>query len=414
MDRLLILLAILLFIDIYAFQAIRVLVQSWSDTARQTTYLAFWLVPLLGFTLLAIVQYYPASQWPKGWLTFIRAIFFIFYLSKFLIAGVLLIDDARRGLMAAYNWANPQEESNLGRSRFLSQLALALGGIPLFLLTYGMARNPYRYQLIRQRLPIRNLPDALQGLRIVHISDIHSGSFTNTHAVARAIDMINDQKPDLVFFTGDLVNNKAEEMEAYVDIFKQIRAQYGVFSILGNHDYGDYVEWPSAQAKAANMARLKSIHKQMGWTLLLNENRILNIHDEKVAIIGVENYSALARFPKYGDLNKAVQGVETTALRLLLSHDPTHWESQIIPQFPNIQATFSGHTHGMQFGIEIPGWIRWSPAQYVYKHWAGAYYQEGQWLYVNRGFGFLGYPGRVGILPEITLIELATEVSHAS
>jgi hypothetical protein len=316
--------------------------------------------------------------------------------------------------MAVYNWAKPQEEINLGRSRFLSQLALALGGIPLFLLTYGMARNPYRYQLVSQKLPIRNLPGALKGLRIVHISDIHSGSFNNASAVARAIDMINDQKPDLVFFTGDLVNNKADEMEPYIDIFKQIKARYGVFSILGNHDYGDYVEWPSAQAKTANLEQLKNTHKQLGWDLLLNENRVLNIQGENIAILGVENYSTLARFPKYGDLSKAYQGTEEAALRLLLSHDPTHWESQILPQFPDIQATFSGHTHGMQFGVEIPGWIKWSPAQYVYKQWAGAYHQEGQWLYVNRGFGFLGYPGRVGILPEITSIELAPEAAGIS
>lgn len=406
MSRLLILLLVLLAVDIYAFQAVRVLIQHWSAGARQWVYGFYWLVPLLGLGLLLLANSYPSADWPRGWFSFVRALFFIIYLSKFLVVGVLLIDDLRRVLMAAYQWVSPQQEVNLGRNRFLSQLALALGGVPLFLLTYGMARNPYRYQLVKERLRIHRLPSSLEGLRIVQISDIHSGSFTSPTSVARAIDIINAQDADLVFFTGDLVNNKAEEMLPYIDIFKGIKSKHGIFSIFGNHDYGDYVSWPSAQAKEDNLTQLKDVHRQLGWDLLLNENRLLSIAGEQIAIIGVENYSALPRFPKHGKLPEAYQGTEQAALKILLSHDPTHWDYEVTKSYPDIQLTLSGHTHGMQFGIEIPGWLKWSPAQYVYKQWAGAYQQNDQWLYVNRGFGFLGYPGRVGILPEITRLEL--------
>jgi predicted MPP superfamily phosphohydrolase len=206
------------------------------------------------------------------------------------------------------------------------------------------------------------------------------------------------------------VNNRAEEMEPFLDVFDKIRAKHGVYSVLGNHDYGDYVPWSSPEEKAANLDTLKGMQAQMGWKLLLNEHQLLNIRGEQVAVIGVENYSTHMRFPKYGDLKRAVQGTEEARLKLLLSHDPSHWESQVITEHPDIDLTFSGHTHGMQCGVEIPGWFKWSPVQYVYKQWAGLYRQGRQHLYVNRGLGFLGYPGRVGILPEITVLELSRKV----
>jgi predicted MPP superfamily phosphohydrolase len=278
--------------------------------------------------------------------------------------------------------------------------------VPFVSLTYGLLRNPYRYKVFRENLALKNLPEALSGLRIIQISDIHSGSFTFKEPVREAVSLINQLKPDLVFFTGDLVNNKADEMDDFMDVFDKIESRLGVFSIFGNHDYGDYVQWPSEQHKQANLDKLKAIHRALGWTLLTNENRILEVNGANLAIIGVENYSTHLRFPKYGDLNKAKEGTKGADIKLLLSHDPSHWNGQILPDHKDIAVTFSGHTHGMQFGIEIPGFLKWSPIQYVYKQWAGLYQSGDQYLYVNRGLGFLGYPGRVGILPEITCIDL--------
>lgn len=405
--RLLPLFIILLALDTYAFQAFRVLAQPWSEVARGWLYGFYWLLPALAIGMLLLSVTGALDSWNKNLVVFIRTFLIILYLSKFLVAGVLLIDDLRRGLTVVYDWvAGPEKPVDLSRSRFLTQLGLVLGGLPLVSLTYGMLRNPYRYRVHRQEMRISGLSKALAGLRIVQISDIHSGSFTQKEPVRKAIDLINGENPDLVFFTGDLVNNVATEAEPYIDVFENIKATHGVYSILGNHDYGDYVQWPNAQAKRQNREHLLGIHRRLGWDLLLNENRILTINGEKVGVIGVENYSAHPRFSKYGDLAAAYRGVEDTSLKLLLSHDPSHWEDQVVTQYPEIAATFSGHTHGMQFGIEIPGWIKWSPIQYVYKQWAGLYSRGRQYLYVNRGFGFLGYPGRVGILPEITVVTL--------
>jgi predicted MPP superfamily phosphohydrolase len=242
-------------------------------------------------------------------------------------------------------------------------------------------------------------------MKIVQISDVHSGSFTNKAAVANGIQKIMSLQPDMILFTGDLVNNKADEMLPYKDLFSQLKAPFGVFSVLGNHDYGDYVQWESRQHRDQNLVALKDTHAQMGWKLLLNEHVILDKDGDKMAVIGVENWSAKARFPKYGRLKEAYTGTEIAPFKILMSHDPSHWEAEVLPAFKDIDLMLSGHTHGMQFGVEIP-WLKWSPVQYVYKQWAGVYKNEDQRLYVNRGFGFIGYPGRVGILPEITLLEL--------
>jgi predicted MPP superfamily phosphohydrolase len=241
---------------------------------------------------------------------------------------------------------------------------------------------------------------------VVHISDIHSGSFTDKKAVERGVDMILNETPDLILFTGDLVNNKAEEMDQYADLFARLRAPLGVYSTLGNHDYGDYVEWSSPDEKRRNLERLKEIQETMGWRLLMNEHVVLERNGEQISLIGIENWSAKARFPKYGDLKKAYAGAEQYPFKILMSHDPSHWDAQVREEFRDIDLMLAGHTHGMQFGVEIPG-FRWSPVQYVYRRWAGLYEQENQKLYVNRGYGFIGYPGRVGILPEITVLELA-------
>lgn len=403
--RFLLLILFLLAIDFYAFQAFRMAMQGWSATARMVVTVVYWAIPIFALILMLVADFTNFPQTNKGTYTILRTVVFIAYISKFMILPILLIDDLRRLVTLAIAKFNNKSGVDVSRSRFLSQMGIVLGSIPFATLTYGIIRNPYRYKIFRETVKIDNLPAELEGLKIVQISDIHSGSFTFKEPVLNAIEMINEVNADLVFFTGDLVNNVADEMDNFMDVFDKIRSKYGVFSVLGNHDYGDYSSWSSPEAKKANLDKLKGIHKTLGWNLLLNENQVLELNGHPIAIIGVENYSMLARFPKYGDLNKAHQGTENAKLKLLLSHDPTHWDGQVLKLFQDIDITFSGHTHGFQFGIEIPG-FRWSPAQFMYKQWAGLYQQGKQYLYVNRGLGFLGYPGRVGILPEVTVIEL--------
>ncbi|NRB53845.1 MAG: metallophosphoesterase [Saprospiraceae bacterium] len=398
--------SILLALDIYGFQAFRYLVQNWSVTVRNIMYGVYWAIPVLAIGTMIVVNTVDVSDWNTNFKTYWRTFIFIAYISKLPLVSVLLIDDLRRGVLWIVNQFSGGGSIDLSRSKFLTRTAVVLGALPFTSLLYGMIRNPYRYKRYEETLKLSKLPASLNGLKIIQISDIHSGSFTFKEPIKQAIDMINAEKPDLVFFTGDLVNNVATEMEPYVDIFDKIEAKYGVYSVLGNHDYGDYERWPTPEAKVENLERLKNTHKRLGWDLLLNEHRHIEINGERVAVIGVENYSMQLRFPKYGDLEKACENCGPAALKLLLSHDPSHWEGQVIKDQPDIDITFSGHTHGMQFGVEIPGWVRWSPIQYVYKQWAGLYQRGEQYLYVNRGLGFLGYPGRVGILPEIAVLEL--------
>jgi predicted MPP superfamily phosphohydrolase len=295
-------------------------------------------------------------------------------------------------------------EQGIPRSAFLNWLGVGISSSLFLSLLYGFG-NKYKYQLLHKKVAIKNLPAAFKGFKIIHISDIHSGSLKEKEAVQKGIDLIQKQQADLILFTGDLVNDKATEMQNWTSIFGQLSAPKGVFSTLGNHDYGDYVQWSSKEAKEANLNALKSVHASMGWKLLMNENVSIEKGGAKIKLVGIENWGAKARFPKYGQLNKALEGVDPTDVIVLMSHDPSHWEAQVIPEFPQVDLMLSGHTHGMQFGLENP-YFKWSPVQWVYKQWAGLYQQGDQKLYVNRGFGFLGYPGRVGIMPEITLLEL--------
>ena len=269
---------------------------------------------------------------------------------------------------------------------------------------YGFG-NKYRYELRRVKLAFDNLPASFKGLKILHISDIHSGSFTDKHAVTQGVEKALKEKPDLILFTGDLVNDRATEMENYMDVFSRLKAPMGVFSTLGNHDYGDYVQWENEAAKKANLEDLKKVHANLGWRLLMNEHVVLEKNTDQIALLGIENWGAKGRFPKYGRMDLAHPGTEKYPFKILMSHDPSHWDAEVQPKYGDIDLMLAGHTHGMQFGVEIPG-IKWSPVQYMYKEWAGLYEKGKQKLYVNRGFGFIGYPGRVGILPEITVIEL--------
>ncbi len=406
MTRIIFFSILLLIIDLLAFQAVRHMISSSGRPVRTIIYIAYWIIPVITIAYMVGFAAGWSEQLPKGMQVTVRTMIFIFYFAKLLVAAIILIDDVRRLLFGALNMSFKDLELSTKRSDWMSYSALILGILPIVSLTYGMARNPYRYKLHKAIIPVKGLHPELQGLKIVQISDIHSGSFLYKEPVERSIQMINAEKPDIVFFTGDLVNALAEEMEPFVEMFSKIEAPLGVYSILGNHDYGDYHNWPTQEAKHANFEELKNMHKKLGWTLLLNEHRKIQVKDTFFNVIGVENYSASPRFPKYGDLPLAVKGMDKDTFNVLLSHDPSHWDAQVTKDHPEINLTLSGHTHGFQFGVEIPGWIRWSPIQYVYPQWAGLYENAKQFLYVNRGLGYLGYPGRVGILPEITLLTL--------
>ncbi len=338
-----------------------------------------------------------------------------FMVGKILVLLVMLVDDIRRlitWLITALAYNNAAEPGNtadgISRSLFLKRTALVLGGLSLLGFTYGI-RNRYNYRVRKVKLKFASLPESFRGLRIVQISDIHTGSFDNHAAVSHGIDRALEQKADIILFTGDLVNNHADEVDAkYQEIYSRLKAPMGVYSTLGNHDYGDYVHWPSPEAKRENLERLKGIHASMGWRLMMNEHTVFERGADKLALIGIENWSAKANFPRYGDMRKAYEGLKekNVPFNILMSHDPSHWRAQVVPEYGDVQLTLSGHTHGMQFGIDTK-WYKWSPVQYMYNEWAGIYEEGSQKLYVNRGFGFLGYPGRLGVLPEITVIELA-------
>ncbi len=406
--RLIIFLLVLAGIDLYSYQWFRHLIQPFSNTWKLFWTVIFWSGTLMTILLLLSSWITNKDIIPHSVLMYLRAYAFISYFAKLVSVPFVLIDDLRRGTGYVIKRFTSDYNYSPSRSRFISTLGAVIAGIPFTSLIYGMARNAYRYQVRKLKIPIKDLPAALQGLRIVQISDIHSGSFTAKSPVKKSIELINDLKPDLLLFTGDLVNYKAEEIVPYIDIFSQLKGKYGSYSIFGNHDYGDYVQWPSKEEKAANLEVLKKHHADIGWKLLLNQHDVVTIQDQKLSIIGVENFSASRRFSKYGSLSKAYEGVPQDSIQLLMSHDPSHWHYEVTKEYKNIALTMSGHTHGFQFGIEVPGYIKWSPSQYMYKEWAGLYTEGDQHLYVNRGFGFLAYPGRVGILPEITLLELVS------
>jgi predicted MPP superfamily phosphohydrolase len=334
-----------------------------------------------------------------------------FFLSLFvfqiLVTIFLMGEDIFRipqGIYAYFSKIPDQNQFLPQRRKLISQIAVGLAAIPFTSLLYGMFRGKYNFKVLTYELEYDDLPEAFEGFKITQISDIHSGSFDNPKKVQYGVDLVNAQGSDVVFFTGDLVNNKAEEILPWIETFKKINAKHGVYSVLGNHDYGDYMRWESPEAKKKNMQALEKAQKQMGWDLLLNQSRFIEKDGQRIAVIGVENWGS--GFKQVGDLNKALADVSEKDFKILMSHDPSHWEAEVLPHPFKIHLTLSGHTHGMQFGIEIPGWIKWSPVKWRYKQWAGVYQESDQHLNVNRGFGYLAYPGRVGIWPEVTVITL--------
>lgn len=401
----------LVLIDLYAYQAFRTLFLNSSDLTRKAVFGVYWGITLLSILAVIIFNYGIPAILPLKFRTIIITALFITYFSKVFGIVFLLLDDLRRGLVWLYEWvfaktkiAAAPATSGIPRSEFVSKVSIAAIALPLSTMTFGIVSGAHDYRVRRRSVYLPHLPQAFDGMRIAQLSDIHSGSFFNKKAVMGGVDMLLAEKPDLVFFTGDLVNNESSEFRDYFDVFKKVKAPLGVFSTLGNHDYGDYSSWPSAKAKKENLDELVTAHRDMGWQLLRNENRTLKVDGESLGIIGVENWGA-GGFAKYGDLEKAYERAEEHPVKLLLSHDPSHWDAIVRPKFRDIDLTFAGHTHGFQFGIEIGG-FKWSPSQYIYKQWADLYQEGSQYLYVNRGFGYIGYPGRIGILPEITIIEL--------
>lgn len=333
----------------------------------------------------------------------------LFYLPKLLITLILLVEDAGRVFMGTANYfisdTSASDSFMPERRKFVSQMALGIAALPFLSIMHGITRGRYKFQVHEQTVFFDDLPDAFDGFKITQISDIHSGSFDNEEKVKYAIDLINEQDSDVIVFTGDLVNSLASEMEPWVSVFKEIRPhEYGKYSILGNHDYGEYVQWGSEKDKEVNFKAIKDLHPAMDFKLLLNESVWLEKDGDRIAIAGVENWGV--KFKKVGDLNKSIQDMKESDFKILLTHDPSHWEAEVLGHPKKIQLTLSGHTHGSQFGIEIPGFLKWSPIQYVYKQWAGLYDKKSKFLYVNRGFGYHAYPGRVGIWPEITVLEL--------
>ena len=413
--RIIIGLVLLLLLDWYFYSAIRTIMTGSSALRKNIVFYIYW-----GFTTFSILLFLTPTLITFGDLPkFVRIYVFAFVvmviISKLIGSVFILLDDIVRLFRwiasyftkpaMTYSLEPVKNPHAISRLKFLNYIAVGMAALPFASFVYGMVKGAFDYKVHNLKVVLPNLPSEFNGLKIVQISDIHSGSFVSTTHIEKAIDIVLQQKADIIFFTGDLVNNEATETARFIEVLSRVKAPMGVFSTLGNHDYGDYITWDSKEAKAKNLEDLKNIHAQLGWKLMMNEHVALKKGDAEIALIGIENWGGNLNFPKYGDMKKAYAGAEKYPVKLLLSHDPSHWDKQVRPEYKDVDITFSGHTHGFQFGIEIPG-FKWSPSQYAYKEWAGLYTEGKQHLYVNRGLGFLGYPGRVGILPEITVMEL--------
>ena len=386
----------------YAFQAIKTL--GWSRPLV-IGYVAVVLIIFSNFLYFSI-GYDRSTGWTQA-ISFSLGLFLALMVFQMILVLFLAFEDLIRLSQAIYRFFIEQGEGDYfpSRRKFISQIALGIAAIPFASLLIGMFKGKYNYKVLHYALAFDDLPEAFDGYTITQISDIHSGSFDNPEKVKYGVDLINQQQSDVILFTGDIVNNKAAELLPWKAVFGKLNAKDGVFSVLGNHDYGDYVAWQNQTEKKENFQQLLTTQAEMGFDLLLNETRFIQKSGQRLALIGVENWGK-GGFKKKGDLSKAVKNVKAEDFKILLSHDPSHWEAKVLPHPYPFHLTLSGHTHGMQFGIEIPGWFKWSPVKWRYKQWAGLYQKDKQWLNVNRGFGFLGYPGRVGIWPEITVITL--------
>ena len=402
MVRLIIFLILVLALDFYALQSFRSVVRNpWITYGY-----AFISLAILGYIVFQVMTFERGSGDNSGfYLAF--SLFVLVYVPKLVLVVFMFGEDVYRVFEAAVNYfVSKSENSTLfsSRRKFIGQLALGIAAIPFISILYGITKGKYNFKVLKYTLHFDDLPAAFDGYQISQISDIHSGSFDNKEKIEYAVDLVNKQASDVIMFTGDLVNSASKEMRPWKSTFSKLKAPDGVFSILGNHDYGDYSRWPSEEAKVENFQELLDIQKEMGFDLLRNESRFIEKEDARLAIIGVENWGK--GFKQKGDLALASSKVDTNDFKILLSHDPSHWQYEVVKDPNQYHLTLSGHTHGMQFGIEIPGVVKWSPIKWRYKYWAGIYEKAGQYINVNRGFGFLAFPGRVGIWPEISVITL--------
>lgn len=411
MLRWIIFLIVFLIADYYAFQAFKTVVKNnWIQ-------ILYWVITVLIMGNF-VFQFYGFSR-RNGFShahSYAIGLFIAMLVPKILLLLGMFVEDVFRVPQAIYRYFSGEEIAKgdyfASRRQFISKVALGLAAIPLASIIYGIYKGKYNFKVLKYTLHFEDLPDAFDGYKLTQISDIHSGSFDNMDKVKYAIDLVNEQGSDVILFTGDMVNNKAEELLPYKDVFNKLKAKDGLYSILGNHDYGDYAYWESEEAKHQNLEDLKALQKEIGFNLLLNESTYLEKDGERIALVGVENWGT-GGFKTAGDLHKAAEKIDKNDFKILMSHDPSHWEKKVIDDDYHYHLTLSGHTHGMQFGIEIPGWFKWSPAKWRYKYWAGIYQEMGQYINVNRGFGYLAFPGRIGIWPEITVIELKKGVKPA-
>ena len=412
MSRIVILCVVVLvyfLIEYYVFQVVQLLTVKSIPLITRWVWSSYWLWVVLMITGFALYTQLDAKTY-AGLRVFISALFFINLIGKLFASLVLLGDDVRRLVSYLSQFVISNEDPQIaGRTAFIGKVALLTGVLPMMGLSFGILSGAHDYRVRRRDVYSPHLPKAFDGIRLVQISDIHTGSFFNKTAVRGGVDLINQERGDMILFTGDFVNNQSDEAKPYLDLFAKVKAPLGVHAVMGNHDYGDYHRWDSMTEKQQNIKDLHQMHRYMGWNIMLNENKIITADGESIALLGLENWGA-GRFSKYGDMSKTYEGTQEIPYKILMSHDPSHWDAQVLSEYPDIDLMLAGHTHGMQFGVEI-GDFRWSPSQYVYKQWADLYQKGTQSLYVNRGFGFLGYPGRIGILPEITVLTLKRSTS---
>lgn len=400
--RLLILFIVVAFIELYAFQAVK------TFTKVRWVLISYVVISLV---VIVFISYqftkFDRSVGQTQMTMLTLGLLLLVLIPKLILTLVLFFEDVYRIFSGAISKISGTATDSFlpERRRFVSQIALGIAAIPFTSLIYGMTFGKYNYKVIRQQIFFPNLPDAFDGFKITQISDVHSGSFDNPEKINYAIDLINEQESDMILFTGDIVNTHAKEMLPWIETFNRIKKhEFGKHSVLGNHDYGEYVDWKTTQEKDQNFHDIKALYGKIGFNLMLNEHTYIKKGNDKIALVGVENWGV--KFKKAGDLHKASEGLTKEEFKILMSHDPSHWDAEVNKHPKDFHLMLSGHTHGLQFGIEIPGFFKWSPAQYVYDQWAGLYENLGKYIYVNRGFGFHAYPGRVGIMPEITVIEL--------
>lgn len=404
--RILFTLGFVLVIDIYAYQAFKTVFRSTATPLIYWGITLAYIILCLGFSMLM-----SSGKIDYKYVGLLVGTSILIAVPKLVAIIPLFLEDFSRLVQYLFRIFSTQPNIFPERRVFISQLALSIAALPFLGILDGIWKGRYRYRVISHTLEFDDLPEAFDGFTIAQISDIHSGSFDNKNKVEYGVNMVNELDADVVMFTGDMVNNLASEAEPWIDTFKELTGKNGVFSILGNHDYGDYWRFPNAQDKVDNLNRLKEIHREMGMDLLLNESRFFERNGQRIYVAGVENWG-LPPFPQYGDLESALNGIPEKAFTVMLSHDPSHFDAEIKQHPKKVHLTLSGHTHGMQFGIEIPGWIKWSPVKFKYPKWAGLYNESNdQVLHVNRGFGFLAFPGRVGIWPEITHLTLRKKLS---